>query len=479
MAKSCEDVSARMMELLYGELPEGERAAIEAHLETDAGGCARCRAELAGLRTTRAIARQVLDETPPARAHQAILRAAAAAVAGRQPAPEKRAEPAGPSFWERLRARWTLPTLATVGAVAVFLLASKIFMEPEKTYERGRQGLVPAPAPAPAPAPTTAGEPATAQATREPAIAPAAEAERSAPSAAAPKVAAPSADAPADGKAAARAHAGPGATGGLSALGSGSAQIANKRRAAPERLAKESSEVAREEYAEPPAPRRADRAFAQPPPPRSAAPAPVVAADDGDVLLNRQGSGVSRQSEGRGSGGGASDPRLAEKKSSAPAKSAAKGFGGLGNDLEGGAGAPAGQASPGTLAKAAPPRERNAGADRAESAPAAAPAPPPPASAPMRAKRDRAEAASEEAMADEEAPVARSKKESDKSARKPPETPVAHADRLFSEGRWAEAAAAYRDLLRRDPRNADAGRWRQRLAAAEAALASPSVPAPP
>src|SRR5450432_2189989 len=105
MAKSCEDVSARMMELLYGELPEGERAAIEAHLEADAGGCARCRAELAGLRSTRAIARQVLDEAPPARAHQAILRAAAAAVAGR-PAPEKRVEPAGPTFWERLRARW-------------------------------------------------------------------------------------------------------------------------------------------------------------------------------------------------------------------------------------------------------------------------------------------------------------------------------------------------------------------------------------
>src|SRR5450432_3111995 len=452
MAKSCEDVSARMMELLYGELPEGERAAIEAHLETDAGGCARCRAELAGLRAAVAVA-------------------AVSTVAERQRADQRPSQPTGPTFWEKLRARWTFPTLATVGAVAVFLLASKIFMEPEKTYERGRQGLVPVPVEAPAPAPTTAGEPATA---------PAAEAVRSAPGTAAPEMAAPAADAPAEGKSAMRAHAGPGATGGLSALGSGSAQIANKRRVAPERLAKESSEFDREAYVEPPAPRRADRAFAQPPPPRSAAPAPVVAADDGDVLLDRQGSGVSRQSEGRGSGGGASDPRLAEKKSSAPAKSAAKGFGGLGNDLEGGAGAPAGQASPGTLAKAAPPRERNAGAGRAESAPPAAPAPPPPASAPMPAKRDRAEAASEEDMVDDEAPVARKKKESDKSARKA-ETSVAHADRLFSEGRWAEAAAAYRDLLRRDPRNADAGRWRQRLAAAEAALApaSPFAAPPP
>ncbi|HVZ89003.1 MAG TPA: hypothetical protein VHG72_18685, partial [Polyangia bacterium] len=51
------------------------------------------------------------------------------------------------------------------------------------------------------------------------------------------------------------------------------------------------------------------------------------------------------------------------------------------------------------------------------------------------------------------------------------ESPVARADRLFGQGRWADAARAYRELLRRDPHNADAARWRQRLAAAEAALA--------
>ena len=58
----------------------------------------------------------------------------------------------------------------------------------------------------------------------------------------------------------------------------------------------------------------------------------------------------------------------------------------------------------------------------------------------------------------------------------PTESPIARADRLFSEGRWAEAARAFRELLRRDPRNADAARWRQRLAAAEAAIA-PEAPA--
>ena len=41
------------------------------------------------------------------------------------------------------------------------------------------------------------------------------------------------------------------------------------------------------------------------------------------------------------------------------------------------------------------------------------------------------------------------------------------AERLFAEGRWTEAAALYRELLRRDPRNDDAERWRRRLVAAE------------
>ena len=41
--------------------------------------------------------------------------------------------------------------------------------------------------------------------------------------------------------------------------------------------------------------------------------------------------------------------------------------------------------------------------------------------------------------------------------------------RLRGEGRWTEAAALYRELLRRDPHNDDAERWRRQLVAAEAA----------
>ena len=50
------------------------------------------------------------------------------------------------------------------------------------------------------------------------------------------------------------------------------------------------------------------------------------------------------------------------------------------------------------------------------------------------------------------------------------ETPVQKADRLFAQGRWLAAAEAYRELLRQDPRNTDAARWRQRMTLAEARL---------
>ena len=152
---SCQSVSARMMDLLYGELSGDERATIEAHL----AGCPSCRAELAAFQGTRTSARRALDaDEPPARAHQAILRAAAAAVAAKQPRPiEARSATPHPSFWERWRARWTLPTFATLGAVAVVVLASKVFLEPDKTVELGRQALQSAPAETPAAPPTVVG----------------------------------------------------------------------------------------------------------------------------------------------------------------------------------------------------------------------------------------------------------------------------------------------------------------------------------
>src|SRR2546423_15723620 len=127
MAMNCEDVSAQMMELLYGELRGDARARLDAHV----AGCARCRAELDGFQKTRAVARRGLDEAPPARAHAAIMQAAAAHLAA-QPRPAARPAPAPErvSFWGRLRGRWAFPTLATVGAVAVFPVGQQGFLQP-------------------------------------------------------------------------------------------------------------------------------------------------------------------------------------------------------------------------------------------------------------------------------------------------------------------------------------------------------------
>ena len=153
MASNCEDVSAQMMELLYGELPADARANVDAHV----AGCARCRSELEGFEKTRAVARQGLDEAPPARAHAAIMQAAVAHLAAQaRPAARKPAAPEPVSFWDRVRARWAFPTLATVGAVAVFLIANRVFLNPERTLELHKAAEAPAAEPAPVPAPEVA-----------------------------------------------------------------------------------------------------------------------------------------------------------------------------------------------------------------------------------------------------------------------------------------------------------------------------------
>ncbi|HVY36704.1 MAG TPA: hypothetical protein VHM31_02180, partial [Polyangia bacterium] len=111
------------------------------------------------------------------------------------------------------------------------------------------------------------------------------------------------------------------------------------------------------------------------------------------------------------------------------------------------AAAPSGAANRGSFAGAAP-------------APAAAP----------RAKGQaakKAEAADQETFA---APAAGTAAPRSAVGR---ESAAARADRLFAQARWAEAAIAYRELLRDDPRNADAPRWRRRLTACEAAARAP------
>ena len=176
MATNCEDVSARMVELLYGELPADARSGVDAHV----AGCARCRSELEGLEKTRAVTRRALDESPPPRARAEILRRAAEHLAAQQPAAaaaaaaivpagkaKQAAEPEQARFWDWLRSRWTLPSLATVGAVALLVIGSRVLLEPDEgrlqgeprvpargaTGRRARRRVRAEPAPAAAPAP--------------------------------------------------------------------------------------------------------------------------------------------------------------------------------------------------------------------------------------------------------------------------------------------------------------------------------------
>src|SRR5215471_5260859 len=160
MALTCDDVNARLLDLVYGEGDARARQALQEHVD----GCARCQGDLEALGRTRATVRAQLDDVPPAGARGRILEAAAGALGSRAQMATAgatvAAAPAAPtsgrakshaggarggsgSFWAWLRGHWTWPTLATAGAVAVMLLGSKVFFNPRGTYERGGEGLVP------------------------------------------------------------------------------------------------------------------------------------------------------------------------------------------------------------------------------------------------------------------------------------------------------------------------------------------------
>jgi hypothetical protein len=110
------------------------------------------------------------------------------------------------------------------------------------------------------------------------------------------------------------------------------------------------------------------------------------------------------------------------------------------------------------LAKSAPRRvERRASGGKA--APAPEPLPAPVVASRARSRDGEAESG-----------------ESDQAASR--ETLLQRADRLFTQGRWAEAAIAYRDLLRQQPNSPSAERWRRRLAAARTAVATGRPPPP-
>src|SRR5438445_13370176 len=108
MAMTHEQIDEQMVDFLYGELPADARAAFEAHV----AGCERCRREVESFGQVRAVARTVLDEEPPARVHDAVMRAArqaaaaatvqvaaTAAAPAKETKPAKKVEPARASLW--------------------------------------------------------------------------------------------------------------------------------------------------------------------------------------------------------------------------------------------------------------------------------------------------------------------------------------------------------------------------------------------
>ncbi|HVR63320.1 MAG TPA: zf-HC2 domain-containing protein [Polyangia bacterium] len=399
----CDDVTARLMELLYDELPAGERAALQAHI----AGCARCQGEVESFQKTRAAARSVLAEPAPAGVRQRLIAAAMAASAATAPAmkpaaaPQTEATRDGDGFWAWLRQRWTLPTLATVGAMAVFLLGSRVFLNPDKTYRRGEDMAAPAPgAPTPpAPAPVVAPSPADDRAGS-------AERERAAGEVRAPAHAKAHADDAADSR------------------------LKPKRIAPAARLARRDQTPG-----EPPLDQVLGNRTSDEP---HLAVGAGAGADKGAARVGAEG--------GAGVGSGAGVAGLAEPFPAASASAAA--------DRE--------TPTESLAESAARTTSRPSMRQRMAAAPAAgspAAASPPPAPAAAAAPAPAPPAAQKKAAADDE-PL-----------------PV-RAERLFRERRWAEAAAAYEQLLRQFPQSPQAPQWRQRLTLARAG-GSPAPAAQP
>jgi anti-sigma factor RsiW len=438
---TCDDVNARLIDLVYGEGTASERRELQGHVD----GCARCRADLAALGRTRATLRAQMDDGPPppaavrarilAAASEAVARlpelapaaaaaapAAAAARAPAVPAPvPARPRPEQPSLWQRLRARWTFPTLGVVGATAIVLIASRVFLNPERTVERGKQvAMGQAAAPAPSPARSEAPAPVAAL---PPAGAPAASAElRPRP---------------------ARAHAH-----GAPARAAAAAPPSDDQ----EKVAKGDVDDARAAEIQDRVRRMQDLASSARPVSRAAEPLMKPKAK----LAAPPPPPPSRYRAGE-----AGRDDLLE---------------GIMNDKSprGGASAQAPAAAP------APPPSAPALVDRTlarnkrevyqEESPASAPAeaaevqdaPAPPSRVASR------RTSLDEAQEDEAGPAKKEKKAKD--APSTVEALSRRADQLYAAGHWDEAVAAYEELLRRFPSADGVPRWRVRVAAAHRAV---------
>jgi hypothetical protein len=492
MTYSHEEANARLLDLVYGEAAPGERVDLEAHVAS----CPRCQAALAALGGTRAVVRAALvDQPAPKGVHARLIQAATEAVApaaaarassvvaAAAPAPRARvaAPTEAPSFWLKVRRGWTLPTFATVGAFAILLLASKVFLSPQRTYERGQQGLIPA-------------ESAPAASARDVENAPAA------PAASADKAPAP------EGRAEPASAAGPRdrddealmrrqvALARERAVGAALGKSMRHDRGADGLSGSLGSESAQEAFGGPEWPHTGGGGKV----PGLGNIRSVPGSVEGGKGVGAVGSGAANVGGLYGlKRGGASAPKPASRSAAAADDFAAPPAGWK----KGGAPAPASPAPPPAparrdladdLERAAPPTakadrraveemdEMEAAPPRMKAEKATASEPPPAekkktASPPAAAKPQVAPAAPSAAAAgapaaqapakDEPAKTASDAKERDATSAR--DVLARRAEQLFVARRWDEAVAAYRELLRRFPDADPAAKWRARMAQAE------------
>lgn len=154
-----EAASEKLLELAYGELPQGEARAVEAH----ASHCDACRGELASIRGTRAMMARLPVEPPPERGLGVVLAAAREAAAAR-------------TRKGSLLPRWLWAGgLGAVAAAAVAVVSWQLARtSPEgglQERESDLMGRPPAMAAAPAPDRREAAEPAAERAKEAPALA--------------------------------------------------------------------------------------------------------------------------------------------------------------------------------------------------------------------------------------------------------------------------------------------------------------------
>ena len=417
---TCNEVSERVVDYLYGELAPAQRAEVDVHL----GGCAGCRREIEELGGVRQQARQALEGplggSPPPRVRQAVLEAARAAARAGARAPSVAVSAEGVAVWQRLwswlRRPWFAPAFVTVSAMVIFLVArGPLFDGPNRALDEALQGS-PAPAeraaeeaPAPRAEPTerAEGTPAPVAGEAAPSDEPSAESSEAEAAPAEERVArgrspliVASENPPRPQKARVAASGG---------KGSGFAVPPPARRS-PSRQSvsredkKKSAPVARRIFAEGIS---GAASPASPPPARLGAQAPGAPLADATFLV---------ESPGRAEEVAAAedDAPVVEMAVSAPARTAA--------------------------------------------APAARPSAPPARSVTARAAAARASAA----------------RPSDEPAQL-----IKRAEALFAEKRYAEAARIYADLVRRFPEHPDLARWKKRRVAASEAAASEAAAAKP